>query len=440
MSKYSNRELALIAGEIQKLESLYAFGYDRLHPKHSNSIIWADAALMNFSPFSSVVKLLQTMNDLGFKSSMQIHVSSPTQKDVMADGMMSFLQVQWPSTPVINGALPVTQEEAAFIQSFKPIRAEQRRISAQSTPVTHSILPPLNLHWKQDDKINRLYLLLAMSLVHARDSIEESKGHNIGALLVGNEGQILSWGVNTVHKNGTYHAEVNTLQRFYTIWPSMPPGCRLFTTLKPCSMCAGMFMTVKGDQCDVIYAQNDPGNHAQGTALMGTGLERQVGNDRKIMSLYQSPQYKNSGVINKARIDMQQYQAVANSKTAITKDFLNEKAGNEMFKAGLNTLLRKREKYGQLAYPYSTRDSSFKYEAYDRQANEIVYNTGGGNFALSQNQAFELYKLRWESGLFGGIPESFAEPRTAYQSPENQKFRVLRHIGAFLNAFGLKLE
>ena len=66
----------------------------------------------------------------------------------------------------------------------------------------------------------------------------QSQGHNIGSLLVSEDGEVLSWGVN----DGSYrHAEVNTLVNYYLKNPGasrLPKRSVLFTTLKPCAMCS----------------------------------------------------------------------------------------------------------------------------------------------------------------------------------------------------------
>src|SRR3954468_23281906 len=107
MSVYTDRQLALIAGFLSKQEILFSFGYDLLYPQFGKAVFYAEAAFANYSPFSSVVTLLQTMVGKGFKSTMQIHVSDQSQKaGFMADGMMRFLDCQWPNTPVVAAAFP----------------------------------------------------------------------------------------------------------------------------------------------------------------------------------------------------------------------------------------------------------------------------------------------------------------------------------------------
>jgi tRNA(Arg) A34 adenosine deaminase TadA len=122
--------------------------------------------------------------------------------------------------------------------------------------------------------LDRLYMMAVFSLVASR-FIRKYQGladANIGALLVSSVGQILAWSVNTKEHNSTCHAEVNLLQGCFRNAPAtVMDGARLYTTLKPCQMCAGMIQHTGGGRIDVIYGQGDPGEDAQETVLDGTG-------------------------------------------------------------------------------------------------------------------------------------------------------------------------
>ncbi|HEX5869744.1 MAG TPA: Bd3614 family nucleic acid deaminase, partial [Longimicrobium sp.] len=58
--------------------------------------------------------------------------------------------------------------------------------------------------------------------------------------------------------------------RNVTVRPSLD-GARLYTTLKPCRMCAGMIQHAGQGKLDVLYGQGDPGGDAQNTVLDGSG-------------------------------------------------------------------------------------------------------------------------------------------------------------------------
>lgn len=92
----------------------------------------------------------------------------------------------------------------------------------------------------------------------------------IAAILVSAKGEILSAAINTNARNRTQHAEINLIE---SLWKKagkrLPRGSRLYTTLKPCKMCAGMIWDCAEDVRDlqVIYGEDDPGTNARCTAL-----------------------------------------------------------------------------------------------------------------------------------------------------------------------------
>jgi tRNA(Arg) A34 adenosine deaminase TadA len=89
----------------------------------------------------------------------------------------------------------------------------------------------------------------------------------IAALLVSSENEFLSAAINTNSKNRTLHAEMNLIASLKD--QRIPEGARLFTTLKPCKMCAGMIHDSAQDLASlkILYAEDDPGTHGRNTAL-----------------------------------------------------------------------------------------------------------------------------------------------------------------------------
>lgn len=117
---------------------------------------------------------------------------------------------------------------------------------------------------------DRLYMMTAFALVTNRFVRETSSNANIGAILVTPTGTIVAWALNTKENNSTFHAEVNLLQALRHHSPALLgqlQGYRLYTTLKPCKMCAAMIRHVGDGAISVIYGQDDTGEDARGTAL-----------------------------------------------------------------------------------------------------------------------------------------------------------------------------
>jgi tRNA(Arg) A34 adenosine deaminase TadA len=120
--------------------------------------------------------------------------------------------------------------------------------------------------------VHRIYMMSTFALLTKRFGTADHSGHNIAAILADKTGHILSWGLNQRWNNATFHAELNMLQAYckgHKADPGLPDGARIYTTLKPCKMCAGMIRetAININNIVVYYGQNDPGQHASATAL-----------------------------------------------------------------------------------------------------------------------------------------------------------------------------
>jgi tRNA(Arg) A34 adenosine deaminase TadA len=123
-------------------------------------------------------------------------------------------------------------------------------------------------------------------MIHTIQKLRHTVSHNfhlydsdrpIAALLVSQDDKVLAWGTNSNSKNKTLHAEVNMLQSFYLKKQApLPPGSTIYTTLKPCKMCAGMIWSSALDpsSIQVLYLEDDLGPMAQQTVLDLNSLER----------------------------------------------------------------------------------------------------------------------------------------------------------------------
>lgn len=132
-------------------------------------------------------------------------------------------------------------------------------------------------------KLQKLYMLAAFSLAAKKAA---SKGR-VAAILVTSGGEILSYGVKSPD-NAIMHAEVTAIQSLFVNNAQRAADLStqetyLFTTLKPCGMCAAMIKACGAGKVHVVFGQNDFGPEATGTCLDGTpGLHHKLAEDLKL--------------------------------------------------------------------------------------------------------------------------------------------------------------
>lgn len=110
---------------------------------------------------------------------------------------------------------------------------------------------------------------------------EETGGHNIGCVMIDGTGKIFGWGRNMTAVGPSLHGEtmaILTHQR--TNGGPLPEGTRIYSTLKPCYMCAGTIVSAAPD-CTVIYGQDD-------VNITNSALDRRVNNCCNITRVHET--------------------------------------------------------------------------------------------------------------------------------------------------------
>ncbi|MEM9557236.1 MAG: Bd3614 family nucleic acid deaminase [Acidobacteriota bacterium] len=162
---------------------------------------------------------------------------------------------------------PLTVQEVA--QAHDDDRGADACRGAGPTPQTANLDDAF-----QASHLHRLYMMVAYDRLAHSDT---GSGHRIGAILVEPNGRTRLITRNLKRVNKTFHAEVNLVQTIARLDPGLlDRRCYLYTTLKPCLMCAGM-IAAYAPRWVVCYAQNDPGSHAQGIAVPAQGDVFQLG-------------------------------------------------------------------------------------------------------------------------------------------------------------------
>ncbi|WP_076999001.1 Bd3614 family nucleic acid deaminase [Variovorax sp. KK3] len=110
--------------------------------------------------------------------------------------------------------------------------------------------------------IPRLYLMAALVL-------EEKANASVVALVANERGLIVAMGKKSHGEHGCGHAEVRAL---LSIKGLVPGRAMLFSTLKPCNMCAGLIRAVFSGNCKQYWARSDPSAGANYQKVTGLSL------------------------------------------------------------------------------------------------------------------------------------------------------------------------
>ncbi len=263
----------------------------------AGKIYYAVRSRIGKEPYSATVRLLQISKDQGYK--LKVPIVSTAAPTAMCLGMAGISGVRLiaasaaSNVPVIlpPTAAPKTPHTAVTgLQLVDKLAWEERDNDLSSFEVPELESPGVDItsEARMADHtgmhtVHRIYMMAAYALMssrHSGDGLAFAKGKNIGVLLVDATGKIIGCGVNTNTSNGTFHAEVNCLQSFYRYhkngYAGFPANSRLYSTLQPCEMCAGMIWESAADPTKffVYYGMVDPNQLAQGTKLNEQKKER----------------------------------------------------------------------------------------------------------------------------------------------------------------------
>ena len=245
--------------------------------QQDNEVYYSRLHAPDNAPLSHIVNLIQVLNTHGYmgygtflKHSYVYHTGKANGMD---KGMAS-----------MNNIVLKDLDRKAPDRDFDPTE-EHRNLKLIEVPDDGRFLPysqfqmpaltPLSIgamggSSQSLDEFNRIYMMTAFALVTHRFVHESSNDANIGAILVSPTGTITACALNTKEYNSTFHAEVNLMQSVYFNNQSVLKnlkGFRIYTTLKPCRMCAAMIHHVGDGAINVIYGQEDNSEDATGTDL-----------------------------------------------------------------------------------------------------------------------------------------------------------------------------
>lgn len=189
------------------------------------------------------------------------------------------------STPLCRGAVRLAAKrlvdcaEMSEADSGLDAASVEIRVVAPSRESTRTRTEAFSL-WPEAQPPQRDFdfLKLASRLAAQvdRGSVLHRYDRPIAALVVSAEGELLSWATNTNAVNKIKHAEFNAVR---ALGRPLPEGARVYTTLKPCRLCAGAIWQASADPASVrvAYLEDDPGALARGTVLDVGSNERDRG-------------------------------------------------------------------------------------------------------------------------------------------------------------------
>lgn len=240
--------------------------------EHEGVLYYALYPTQAESPSSAVVKLLQGLFDKFLDQSFFIlrqRIYTTAQLTTMCHGMIKVvakratgavspkdhalaLNVQYCD---VGSGMNILSVIYLLNDGNRDTMADVKRWIAEAIP--------------QSDKD---YLILANQLASSvpRGDILHDYDRNIAALLLDENNCLLSYGINSNSKNKTLHAEVNLIQRLYKDQGrKIPKGSIIYSTHKPCKMCAGMIYYWSEDPSSirVLYSVEEKGIRSRYTVL-----------------------------------------------------------------------------------------------------------------------------------------------------------------------------
>jgi tRNA(Arg) A34 adenosine deaminase TadA len=195
--------------------------------------------------------------------------------------------------------------------------------------------------------IHRLYLATAFTILRKR----HADAHDgVVALVVDKEGNIISWGMKNPNVP-CWHGESSAIMR---LDGKLPAGCCIFSTLRPCAMCAGLIYQASDGTAKAFSGQEDPRGAAAQSLLNTTkqslildGNKSHVGARGILLGDKPDPGKQDSREVMSTKLKTM-FAAQSKDKEGLksTIDYIATPAASELIKAAELGLKKKFEKYG----------------------------------------------------------------------------------------------
>ncbi|MDG0815198.1 Bd3614 family nucleic acid deaminase [Bdellovibrio svalbardensis] len=256
-------------------------GSETAFVEHKGVVYFARFPKEAVAPSSAVVKLLQGLFDLHIDHSFFIlrqRIYTTALLSEMCRGMIKVVAKR-----ASESILPINHSlELGFafqeIGDSQDVLAKVTHLNEENRADLKDVRTWLLAQQPQND-FQYLQAAQGLSSRVPRGEILHDYDRNIAAILVDCDGEILSFGLNSNSKNKTLHAEVNLLQRLYKNGGHrIPEGAVLYSTHKPCKMCAGMIhdWSENPQALQVFYAIEETGALSRQTVLDRLALNRRL--------------------------------------------------------------------------------------------------------------------------------------------------------------------
>ncbi|HWU41890.1 MAG TPA: Bd3614 family nucleic acid deaminase [Bdellovibrio sp.] len=260
---------------------LFEENFDTAFVEHKGVVYFAKFPRGVQAPSSAVVKLLQGIFDSYIDQSFFIlrqRLYTTASLTEMCRGMIKVVAKR-----ATDQVKPI-DHQLNFNFTFKEI-GSPTTILAPATQLNSENLESSQeiQSWMSADvrTSHSDFLKLTVDLASrvSRGEVLHDFDRGIAAILLDSRGRVLSYGINSNSKNKTLHAEVNLLQKLYReTGERIPEGAILYSTHKPCKMCAGMIYdwSEHPSNLQIYYLNDEMGGLSRQTVLDRFSLNKQV--------------------------------------------------------------------------------------------------------------------------------------------------------------------
>ncbi|UOF00691.1 Bd3614 family nucleic acid deaminase [Bdellovibrio reynosensis] len=235
----------------------------------------------HLAPSSAVVKLLQGLFDCFLDHSFFIlrqRIYSTDALSEMCKGMLKVVAKR------ASELVKPQDHKIEIVVKFQDVGGIDPVVSVSQLNDENKIslaeIQSLSLFQSAKDSHSYFDFTKILATKVRRGEILHDYDRNIAAILVDKEQRLLSYGINSNSKNKTLHAEVNLIQKYFELSKGrkIPVGAKIFSTHKPCKMCAGMIYHWSENPMaiEVLYGIEESGGLSRHTVLDRFKLNRAI--------------------------------------------------------------------------------------------------------------------------------------------------------------------